>query len=277
MTYTANHWTLDDIDWQAFVPGAAPVELVEVVKTAALVERNGADYADYLSHVFADDPDFAEKARIWAKEEIQHGEALGRWAELADPDWSLETASRIFRDRYQIDTDVSQSVRGSRGRELVARCVVETGTSSFYSAIRDFTDEPVLRQICARIAADEFMHYRLFYAHMHTYLRAEGVGIIGRLRTVLGRFAEMDDDELARAYHSANMPDAPYDIKAANAAYGARAFALYEEKHVRRAAFMMCDVSGLNPRGWLSRQMSRLLWHVLKDRSSNIRAVFAAP
>ncbi len=32
---------------------------------------------------------------------------------------------------------------------MMARCIVETGTSSYYSALKDATGEPVLRQIAA--------------------------------------------------------------------------------------------------------------------------------
>jgi len=48
------------------------------------------------------------------------------------------------------------SVRGSRRGEMIARCVVESGTSSYYSAIRDASQEPVLKEIAGRIAADEY-------------------------------------------------------------------------------------------------------------------------
>ena len=57
----------------------------------------------------------------------------------------------------------ASSIRGSKRGEMIARCVVESGTSSYYSAIRDATDEPVLKEIAGRIAADEYRHYKLFY------------------------------------------------------------------------------------------------------------------
>lgn len=46
---------------------------------------------------------------------------------------------------------------------MIARCVVRSGTSSYYSAMKDASSEPVLKEIAAHIAADEFAHYRLFY------------------------------------------------------------------------------------------------------------------
>ena len=99
-----------------------------------------------------------------SSEEIQHGMALGRWAQLADPAWDFDAAFARFRAGYKLPLEATGSVRGSQAGEMMARCIVETGTSSYYSALKDATDEPVLKQICAKIAADEFRHYKLFYA-----------------------------------------------------------------------------------------------------------------
>ena len=60
---------------------------------------------------------------------------------------------RRFTEGYRLPLEATASVRGSRNGELVARCVVECGTSSFYTAIRDATDEPVLKMVAAKIAA----------------------------------------------------------------------------------------------------------------------------
>ena len=79
------HWTLEDIPWDAFDGSRVDPKIAAVVKAASLVEKNSADYAEYLCNVFPDDPELQKAAKDWAVEEIQHGEALGRWAELADP------------------------------------------------------------------------------------------------------------------------------------------------------------------------------------------------
>ena len=46
MTEYPKHWTLDDISWDKFDPSAVDQEMLRVVKGAALVENNGATYAD---------------------------------------------------------------------------------------------------------------------------------------------------------------------------------------------------------------------------------------
>src|SRR5690349_3607292 len=138
-------WTLDNIAWGSFDRTKIDPEIVAIVKAASLVEFNGADYADYLCKVFPDDAPFQELARRWGAEEVQHGQALGRWAALADPGFDFADACRRFSEGFRVDPDAARSVRGSRAGEMVARCVVETGTSSYYTALAEATEEPVLR------------------------------------------------------------------------------------------------------------------------------------
>jgi hypothetical protein len=270
------HWTLDDIDWQAFDPAKADEDTVRIVKAAALVEHNGEDYARYLSNVFSGDADFVDAAWRWAGEEVQHGIALGRWAQLADPDWDMEAARRRFAQGYQqVDVGRFDSVRGSRCGELIARCIVEVGTSSYYSALADSTDEPVLKQICKNIAADEFRHYKLFYDHMKRYRDAEKPWLLERLRVAFGRLAEGEDDELAYAYYAANEIAGPYDRKACSAAYGSRALSRYEAGHVRLATSMTLKAVGLKPQSRFGQWLSRLVWRLFDWRRDRMER--AAP
>ena len=157
------HWQLEDIAWDRFDPGQVDPDVVRLVKAAAMVERNGTDYAVYLKNIFRDDPAFCAAADNWAVEEVQHGDALGRWASLADGAWSYEASFGRYRDGYTILLQAQDSVRGSLTGELIARCIVETGTSSYYTALADASGEPVLQQVCRLIAADEYRHFKLFY------------------------------------------------------------------------------------------------------------------
>ena len=269
-------WSLETIDWQRFDASKVSADLLKVIKTAAMVERNGADYGRYLCNVFADDAAFCAVASQWAAEEEQHGLALGRWAQIADPAFDFDKACADFTWMYKIPVDATASVRGSRTGELCARCVVETGTSSFYSAIRDAVEEPVLKQICKYIAADEFRHFKLFFTHMERYAaRDDGATKWERLRVAFTRFREADDDEIASAYHAGNALAAPYNRAAAIAEYGARAFGFYQERHVRRAGVMFAQAAGLDPEGWAPKLVARLLWLVIRFRGRKFRPVFA--
>src|SRR6201984_1426472 len=148
-------WTLDDIPWDLFDRGRLDPEIVRIIKAASLVEYNGGAYAHHLCRIFDDDPGFQQTARRWGEEEIQHGKALARWSVLADPGFDFEAAFTRFQAGYQVDFDLDVSRRGSRSGEMIARCMVEVATSSYYTALRDAVQEPVLKEICRNIAADE--------------------------------------------------------------------------------------------------------------------------
>jgi len=265
------HWTLDDIPWHRFDPDKVDAELVRIVKAASLVEQNGADYALYLCNVFADDPGFQTVARRWGEEEIQHGQALGRWAALADPGFDHAAACARFTAGFRVPLGAKASVRGSRAGELVARCIVETGTSNYYTALGEAATEPALKEICRRIAADELRHYKLFYTHLKRYLESEGLGLWARARVALGRVAETEDDELAFAYHVANQPDRPYDRHRAVDAYARRAYALVRPHHVERGTAMIMKAVGLKPNGRLNRVAARLAWWQIARRNRRLQ------
>ncbi len=261
------HWRIEDIDWGRFDAARVDPDIIPLVKAAAMVERNGTDYAAYLNGVFHDDPDFRAAADYWAEEEVQHGDALGRWAMLADPAWDYPDAFARYRAGYHIDVTADASIRGSRTGELIARCMVETGTSSYYSALGEATAEPVLKQICKHIAADEFRHFKLFYDHMRRYLARENISFARRLRIAAGRISESEDDELAFAFHCGNdAPGTPYEHARCLAAYMARAMAFYRFRHVERGMGMIFKAVGLPPRGRLSDLTARLAWQFIQRR-----------
>ena len=272
------HWRIEDIGWEQFDRSKLDPALVAIVKAAAMVERNGTDYGVYLNRVFHDDPDFQAAADNWSVEEVQHGDALGRWAMLADPGWDYKDAFRRYQEGYHLPLlDADSSVRGSRTGELIARCIVESGTSSYYSALADATEEPVLRDICRLIAADEFRHFKLFYDHMKRYLKREKVSLPRRLWIALGRVGESEDDELAYAFHcSNNDPATPYEHDRCIAGYMARAMGAYRYRHLERGIGMILKSVGLPPRGRLSDMVIKVAWRFMQRRRRRFAAVVGA-
>ncbi len=264
------HWTLADIAWDRFDATKVDPDLLRIVKAASLVEHNGGDYAIYLENVFQGDAEFQQAARDWAQEEVQHGQALQRWAELADPAWDFKGAFQRFNDGFKLPLDATTSVRGTRTAELIARCIVETGTSSYYTALADAAGEPVLKQICAKIAADELRHYKLFYTHMKRYQAKEQLGFWGRLRTGLGRILESEDDELACAYWAANATAPHYERKPNSRAYARRAYAVYQPHHVERGIAMVMKACGLSAQGRLHSWLSRLAGWAMRTRVAKL-------
>jgi len=145
--------------------------------------------------------------------------------------------------------------------------MVEVGTSSFYTAMADATNEPVLEAIARRIATDEWQHYGLFYRNLKRYLESEQLPRHRRLMVALRRIAETEDDELACAYHTANTPDEPYDRKKALKAYSSRAYPLYHANHVEKAMAMIFKATGYQPRGLVSRGLTRAVTGFMQFRA----------
>jgi len=260
-------WTLNDIAWDRFDPTRVDPILLKVAKAASLVERNARDYAAYLCSVFSDDPEVLRTVHEWAAEEVQHGMALGRWAQMADPTFDFDEAFARFAAEIKLPIDAKESVRGSRTGEWVARCIVETGTSSMYTALAQAAEEPVLKQICQSIAGDEFRHYKLFYSHLKRYLVRERVGFWRRLWVALGRAAETEDDELAYAFYAANhRHDGPYDRKTYVRRYTSGVYRFYRYRHMERAIAMILKAVGLRPHGLLNRVSAAVVMRFLRWR-----------
>ena len=275
-----NHWRIEDLPWASLTPAAVDADLLKVVKAAALVEYNASVYADYLKKIFHDDAAFCAAADRWAVEEVQHGAALGAWAEKIDPTWSLETAMARFRAGYSPEhfiNGATNSVRGSRAGEMVARCMVETGTSSYYSAIGEATTEPVLQEICKHIAADEFKHYKLFYDTLNKYLESEKMSRVKRLSIALGRIAESEDDELSYAFYAANENETtPYDRVTYNKAYLSRAYGYYRPKHLDRAVAMIFKACGFKPHTLGYKIATHLAWKRIEGETKKMQKKIAA-
>jgi rubrerythrin len=269
-------WTMDDVHWSLFDPSKVTPGLLSAIKAAALVEYNAPDYVSYLKRVFAgsDAPTLASIEQ-WGREEAQHGRALGRWAEMADPTFKLEEAFARFRKGYTPShfADGQQgSVRGSRRGEMIARCVVESGTSSYYSAIRDATEEPVLQEIAGRIAADEYRHYKLFYDTLNAQPEPD-LKFWEKLKIAVGRVRESDDDELAYAFYCANVPPEdealrPYDRKTYTRLASQASMTVYDRRHIQKLVQMVTKAVGANPHGWLANRAGEYLWRRMAARTT---------
>lgn len=278
-TVYAAGWTLDEIDWGQFDPAKVDVEIIPAVKAAALVEYNAPAYVAYLARIFGQAEDAIARFEHWGEEESQHGLALGRWAEMADPAWNFQQAFDRFRKGYvpsHFASDGTVSVRGSRRGEMIARCVVESGTSSYYSAMRDATDEPVLKEIAGRIAADEFRHYKLFLDTLHAQDEPD-LPFWRKLLVAAGRISESDDDELAYAYYCANVSEAdegsaPY----VRSKYAKQSFArsgrIYRRHHIRKLVQMVAKAVGASPQSRTTEATAAMMWQVFKFRAGSAPA-----
>jgi hypothetical protein len=261
-------WRFEDIDWSLFDAAKVNPDLLQLMKTAGVVERNGSDYGTYLTNVFAGDTLLQKEIKVWAEEEVKHGQTLATWVKLADPQYNFDKCFQSYIERFPIPVDSTESIRGSRGSELLARCMVEIGTSFFYTSIKERTDEPLLKQICAKIAADELRHYKLFYTHFQRYQEKEHLNLYQRFKVGLGRMFESNSDELATAYHTANELQEPYDRKYHTKRYESMVYKYYNIAHVKRSMAMFCKAVGVNPQGWVHKCLSFMAMKVLSFKTA---------
>jgi hypothetical protein len=268
-------WSPDDIAWQRFDASKLEPWLLVAIKAAALVEYNAPDYVTYLKRVFQDSgADMIASIEQWGREETQHGTTLGRWAEMADPNFSLDKTFARFRKGYRpghFQGSETVSVRGSRRGEMIARCVVESGTSSYYTAIKEIAEEPVLKEIAGRVAADEFRHYRLFLETLHEQNEPD-LPFWKKLMVAVGRVQESDDDELSFAYYCASVPaekesEFPYVRRTYARTASNTLLRIYRRHHVQKLTQMVAKAVGADPQGRLTNLAGGLLWRMLKMRA----------
>lgn len=275
-------WRPDDIAWEKFDASKAEPWMVEAIKSAALVEYNAPDYVSYLKRIFPD-PAFHPVIEQWGREETQHGVVLGRWAELADPSFKLDDAFVRFREGYRpahFDSDDTISVRGSRRGEMIARCVVESGTSSYYSAIKEVTEEPVLKEIAGRIAADEYRHYKLFFETLHNQHEPD-LPFWKKLMIAAGRITEADDDEVSYSHYCATVPAAevaaqPYRRSVYSRKLLVITLRIYRRHHIQKLTQMIAKAVGADPQSRIVKVAGATAWRILRMRASLAR-VSSAP
>jgi hypothetical protein len=190
-------WTLDQLDWNAI--DVARVrhneDLFFLLCSASFVESGSDLYThNLIDHFAGDEPLQTWLSQHWEHEELQHGRALTAYVRAVWPEFDWDTGFAAFWTEYGAVCTAEQ-LESSRGLELAARCVVETGTASLYRALHEITDEPVLKQLTGHIKSDEVRHFKHFYQHFQLYREREGLGRYRVLRAVLRRLNEIKSED----------------------------------------------------------------------------------
>lgn len=182
------HWTVDDIDFARIDTARVRKDenLFYLVACASFVESGSDLYTHNLAEYYRDDAEIERWLRQqWEPEELRHGAALRAYVEHVWPEFAWERAYRGFLEEYAQYCKV-ELLEPTRTQELAARCVVETGTATYYRALARAADEPVLQQLAGLIATDEVNHYKHFYQYFRRYRRQERIGR-SRVFGTLGR------------------------------------------------------------------------------------------
>ena len=204
-------WSMEDIPYGTLAHDQVRDDqlLFHLLASASFIEITSHLYTQTLVEFFRGDGDVVEwLEQNWVSEELQHGEALKRYVQTAWPDFDWETAYGHFLAEYSQLCTIDQ-LAGTKALEMAARCVVETGTASFYRMLSVVTREPVLRQLAAEISADEVRHYKYFYRYFRRYQALERPSRAAVLGILWNRSAEIDAEDALYAFKAVYLAANP--------------------------------------------------------------------
>jgi hypothetical protein len=209
-------WRIEDIDLSRVdrQRAVANEDLLLLLCAASFIESGTDLYTSNLSTFFNGDPEVsAWLNNEWEPEEMQHGRALKTYIAHVWPEFDWDTAFRNFFEEYSKTCSV-EDFEKTRALELVARCVVETGTATLYRAIGECSNEPVLKEITDNIRTDEVRHYKHFFKYFKKYNKIEGNGRLAVLGALMRRVMEIknEDSEIAlRHVFAIRYPERVHD------------------------------------------------------------------
>jgi hypothetical protein len=194
-------WRYQDIDFSRIDRSRIVdnEDLFFLLCASSFIESGSDLYTSNLASFFNGDREVTDWLNgHWEPEELQHGRALKTYIHSVWPDFDWDPAFAKFFDEYSKSCTVEEFEK-TRGLEMAARCVVETGTATLYRAINKCSDEPVLKLLTDKIRADEVRHYKHFFKFFKRYNQFEGHGRFTVLRTLIRRVMEIknDDSEIA--------------------------------------------------------------------------------
>ncbi|HEX6592838.1 MAG TPA: ferritin-like domain-containing protein [Moraxellaceae bacterium] len=198
----ARRWTLDDIPYSDIDHDAlrGDEDIFYIVVTASFIEISSDLYTGNLLDFFRADADVSRwLKKHWEPEELQHGHALKAYVQQAWPDFDWQAAYDDFIAEYSRYC-TGEELEESRALEMAARCVIEMGTSSYYSAVQASTHEPVLQELAGYIRQDEVRHYKYFYRFFCRYRDQEGQGRLDVLGALRRRLWELRDSDAECAF-----------------------------------------------------------------------------
>jgi hypothetical protein len=208
-------WSVEDIPYRALAHDQVRDDqrLFYILASASFIEITSDLYTHNLVEFFRHDGEVVEwLERGWQSDELQHGAALKRYVQTAWPDFDWEAAYQSFLAEYAQFCTVDQ-LASTRALEMAARCVVETGTATFYRMLSELSREPVLKHLAAEISADELRHYKHFYRYFLRYRALERPSRAAVLRTLWNRAAEVDAGDAFYAFKAlylAHNPDTEF-------------------------------------------------------------------
>jgi len=194
---TPTRWKMDDLDYSRIQREAVMTDetMFYLACSASFIESGSDLYTHNLIEFFRGDDEVTQwLIEQWEPEELQHGRALRAYVRHVWPDFDWERGFRSFIEEYRAYCKV-ELLEPTRGLEMSARCVVETGTATYYRALARSTGEPFFSELAGRIAGDEVNHYKHFLRFFRRYRDQERLGRTRVLRTLSRRTWELRNED----------------------------------------------------------------------------------
>ena len=190
-------WCMDDLPYAQIDHAAIEddEDLFYLLMSASFIETGSDTYAANLGEHYAGYPEIQHWLQgEWEHEELQHGAALRRYVETVWPSFPWQQAYDSFFAEYSQLCKVEE-LFSDRRLEMVARCVVETGTTAYYHTLRELSREPVLTQLLGQIRNDEIGHFKYFLAGFKGLQQQAPVGRMRIAGTLYSRLKELRDSD----------------------------------------------------------------------------------
>ncbi len=210
------HWSLDSIDWGAVRSDTAgePDAFFYLIAAASFIESATDRYtANLIAQFRGEDEITGWLEQHWLPEELQHGQALRRYVQIAWPNFDWDRAYAAFLDEFSAYC-CADELEPTRTREMASRCIVEMGTASYYTTLSRISRDPALATIARRISEDEIRHYKYFYRYFRRYQQIEPASrsavfgaLFNRLRMIDGQDGVIAVKHLYASVH----PGEPFD------------------------------------------------------------------
>lgn len=195
-------WCIDDVAFESIATARIhdDEQLFFLLASASFVEITSDLYTDNLVRYFDGDSEVQQWLKQhWEPEEIQHGVALRRYVATVWPEFDWAGAYQAFLTEYSSYCTV-EALGPTPALEMAARCVVETGTSAFYTTLQHLSPEPVLAHLAGLIRNDEVRHYKHFYRYFLSYCDSQATSRYAVLKTLWSRIAEIDEEDARCAF-----------------------------------------------------------------------------
>ena len=149
---------------------------------ASFLETAAPRQANRLTQAYGNRPDVRDwLEQVWWPQRAELGRQLRRYIEATWPEFDWSAAYEQFCESYRPRSGVPGHTGGT-ALETLALCVTTAQSALFYRALAASADDPVLRALAFRAAAEHagfFDHLRPLFERGK---RLEGIGLVGGWR-----------------------------------------------------------------------------------------------